>query len=338
MLIKRSPLLAIAFGIVAIIALYQLYPLMLFHVLEWQKGFNVQLSATLRELQQHRQQAGWSLLLISFLYGVFHALGPGHGKFILTSYLSLEQTRLPQTLKITWLSAMVQGLVAVALVSVLVVGLTLSRHYFNLTLKWVERGSFLLMIAFGLYWLLQSLRSQWQNASASRPSFSQKVHFSRPLVIRQLRPQTTAFSLKNEPHSHSDTCDCGHKHLPSAQEMAQIQDWKSMWLVVFSIGLRPCTGAILVLFFAYTLDLYLWGVAAALVMAIGTGVTLTLFALLVLFARHHAMQASRWYLSMQSSKHLVLGLKLLMGIVLIFFGVSLLHGTFLVSPTGILGR
>ncbi|MDO4697837.1 MAG: nickel/cobalt transporter [Pasteurellaceae bacterium] len=332
--IKRSHLLAIAVGIIAMVALYQLYPILLFQVLEWQKSFNLQLSSALRELQQHQQQAGLTLLLISFLYGVFHAVGPGHGKFILTSYLSLEQTRLPQTLKITWLSALVQGLVAVALVSVLVVGLTLSRHYFNLTLKWVERGSFALMIAFGLYWLVQGVRS-WQK-SAKRPL--QKVAVSPPLVIRQIRPKTANFSLKNAPHQHSENCGCGHKHLPSSQEMAQIQDWKSMWLVVFSIGLRPCTGAILVLFLAYTLDLYLWGVASALVMALGTGLTLTLFACLVMFARNKAVQASRWYLSIQSSKRLVWGLKLLIGVVLILFGTSLLHGTFLSSPTGILGR
>lgn len=112
--------IAAAFGL--LFALYQLYPLILFHVLEWQKSFNSQLSTALRTIHDNTQQAGASLLLISFLYGIFHAVGPGHGKFILTSYLSLEQTKLPQTLKITWLSAIVQGLVAVGLVTLLVVG------------------------------------------------------------------------------------------------------------------------------------------------------------------------------------------------------------------------
>lgn len=307
--------IAAAFGL--LFALYQLYPLILFHVLEWQKSFNSQLSTALRTIHDNPQQAGASLLLISFLYGVFHAVGPGHGKFILTSYLSLEQTKLPQTLKITWLSAIVQGLVAVGLVTLLVVGLTLSRHYFNLTLKWVERGSFAVMIAFGAYWI-------WQAAK----SYLQKKVRKRPLAIRQIRP-ISAMSPVTNGHTHTEHCSCGHKHLPSSQEMAQIHDWKSRWAVIFSIGLRPCTGAILVLFLSYTLDLYLWGVASALVMAIGTGLTLSLFACLVMFARNKAVQASRWYLSIQTSQQLVLILKFLLGVALISVGGILLHSSFI---------
>lgn len=113
----------------------------------------------MNELGQNQNKAGLTLVFISFLYGVFHAVGPGHGKFILTSYLSIEKTKLPQAMKITFASALVQGLVAVSLVTVIVVIFTLSRQYFNLTLKWVERGSFAIMILFGLYWCYQVFKS-----------------------------------------------------------------------------------------------------------------------------------------------------------------------------------
>lgn len=317
--IKMKYTLGIAVSLLLIFALYRAYPLILFQILEWQKIFNLQISGALRNINQNPYQAGTTLLIISFLYGVFHAVGPGHGKFILTSYLSLEQTKLPQALKITWLSALVQGLVAVVLVTLLVVIFTLSRHYFNLTLRWVERGSFALMILFGLYWITQSLRS-----------FITKKTKIKPLVIHQIRPpQPIGFAINNAPHIHSAHCGCGHRHLPNSQEMDQIQDWKSMWIVIFSIGLRPCTGAILVLFLAYTLNLYLWGVAAALIMAVGTGLTLTIFASLVFFSRHKAIQASRWYFSMQTNKRLVLIIKLLVGLILIAFGFTLLHSSFI---------
>lgn len=328
--INRKSILGVAVGCVALFALYQLYPTLLFHVLEWQRSFNVEISHALRNINENTLQAGFTLLIISFLYGVFHAVGPGHGKFILTSYLSLEETKLPQTLKITWLSALVQGIVAVVLVTLLVAIFSLSRQYFNLTLKWVERGSFAVMIAFGLYWLWQGIRSTTaKNSPARAQSLPQKAPI-QPLVIRQLRPEKPIGpTIVAQGHIHSENCGCGHKHLPSSQEMETIQDWKSMWAVVFSIGLRPCTGAILVLFLAYTLNLYWWGVAAALVMAVGTGLTLTLFACLVLFARQKAVQASRWYFSVQTNKRLVLGLKLLLGLALIGFGLTLLHGSFI---------
>lgn len=322
MSLTTKSLLALLLGLGICVGLYQFYPVVLFQVLEWQKSFNQQLSTALRTIEHNPLQAGLSLLLVSFLYGVFHAVGPGHGKFILTSYLSLEQTKLPQTLKVTWLSAIVQGLVAVGLVTLLVVIFTLSRQHFNLTLKWVERASFALMIAFGLYWLWQSFK----------PLLQKKAR-NRPLVIRQIRPMgTTSGQIPSE------FCNCGHKHLPSAQEMANIHDWKSMWAVVFSIGLRPCTGAILVLFLAYTLGLYGWGVAAAMIMAVGTGLTLTIFACLVIFARDKAIQTSRWYLSIQHSKQLGLILRCTMGLLLIGFGFTLLHGSFIEATGGLLRR
>ncbi|MGX2967550.1 nickel/cobalt transporter [Ursidibacter sp. B-7004-1] len=312
----------IAVGLSLIFATYFAYPYLLWEVAEWQKIFNLELSNALKTIQQAPQQAGLSLMLISFLYGIFHAIGPGHGKFILTSYLSLEKTKLPQTMRVTLLSALVQGLVAVVLVTILVVIFTLSRSYFNVTLKWVERGSFLLMILFGSYWLWQSLRP-----------ILQKKQPKKPLIIRKLQPLPSSNSRLAPIHQHSENCGCGHKHLPSAKEMDNIQDWKSMWLVVFSIGLRPCSGAILVLFLAYTLDLYLWGVASAMMMAVGTALTLSCFACLVLFARNKAVQTSRWYLSVQQSKQLVLTLKLLMGLLLIGLGVILFHSSFIETST-----
>ena len=87
------------------------------------------------------------------------------------------------------------------------------------------------------------------------------------------------------------------------------------------------------LFLAYTLDLYLWGVASVMMMAVGTALTLSCFACLVLFARNKAIQTSRWYLSVQQSKRLVLALKLLMGLLLIGLGVMLFHSSFIETST-----
>lgn len=307
--------------------IWQYYPTMLFKVSEWQKQFNLTISASLKELKDHSEQAGISLLLVSFLYGIFHAVGPGHGKFILTGYLAIERTKLPQAMKITLLSALVQGLVAVALVSIIVVVFTLSRQYFNFTLKLVERGSFLLMVAFGCYWIWQVLRQyRLQHKGIKIRKILQISIENRPLAPR--------FSTVN--HVHSDNCGCGHRHLPSNQEMERAQDWKSLLMLVFSIGLRPCSGAILVLFLAYTLDLYIWGVFSALVMALGTGLTLSLFAWFVLFARNQALNLGRWYFSFSDTRNVASVLKVLVGIALIILGIMLFHSSLLDTSTNMI--
>lgn len=324
---KQGSWIAVSILIIfaAVFLIYQIYPYLLFQVVNWQKSFNQQISQAFNFIEQQPQQAGLTLFVVSFLYGVFHAVGPGHGKFILSSYLSIEQAKLPQAMRITLLSALAQGLVAIALVSVLVVGLMLSRSYFNLTVKWVERGSFILMILFGCYWLYQGIKV-WRKSA-------QKV-----VKIYKIVPLHSNH-MGHQEHIHSEQCGCGHKHLPSSDELAKIQDWKSMLLVIFSIGLRPCSGAILVLFLAYTLDLYLWGIFSALVMAAGTGLTLSLFAVIVLVARKRAAKISRWYLSDTQSKRSVFGLKLLLGIILIGFGIILFHGSLIdVARVGLFKR
>ncbi|MDH2997870.1 cobalt transporter [Pasteurellaceae bacterium LFhippo2] len=304
-------------------ALYQIYPYLLFKVMVWQRAFNLELSSSLKEISQNSTQAGISLIIVSFLYGVFHAVGPGHGKFILTSYLSFEQTKLPQAMKITLLSALVQGLVAIGLVTIIVVVFTLSRSYFNLTLKWVERGSFIIMALFGLYWCYQAFKY-----------FKAKPKQFVIKKIQAIQPKSPLIAPKQ--HIHSENCGCGHKHLPSSNEMESAKDWKTTAMLIFSIGLRPCSGAILVLFLAYTLDLYLWGVISTLAMAFGTGITLTLFAMVVLFARQKAVKASRWYLSVAVSKRLVFASKLLIGLLLIGFGIMLFHSSLIDTSSNLL--
>lgn len=313
-------LLALGVGL-----LWQLYPTLLFKVSEWQRQSNLELSGALNRLQQHQHEAGMSLVAVSFLYGVFHAVGPGHGKFILSGYLSFEQARLPQAIRLTLLSALVQGIVAVALVSVIVGLFTLSRSQFNLTLKWVERGSFVMMILLGSYWIYQS-RGLFggKNKRAKMPKILQITPLNRPLAPVKMV------------HQHSESCGCGHQHLPTNQALTQARSLKSQWLLVLGIGLRPCSGAVLVLFLAYMLDLYVWGVVSALVMALGTGLSLTLFALLVLFARQKALNIGRWYLSASHYQAVGKWLKLAVGVVIILFALMLLHSSWLDNSQNLL--
>lgn len=68
------------------------------------------------------------------------------------------------------------------------------------------------------------------------------------------------------------------------------QDWRSISAVVLSIGLRPCTGALLVLVLAHSLDLGWAGIAAVAAMSSGTALALAALALAVIHARRWAME------------------------------------------------
>ena len=61
--------------------------------------------------------------------------------------------------------------------------------------------------------------------------------------------------------------------------------------MAFAIGIRPCSGALIVLFFAYPIGLYWAGVASTLVMALGTAITVSVIAAIAVYSKHFAL---RW--------------------------------------------
>src|SRR5436190_14638282 len=58
----------------------------------------------------------WSLFGLSFLYGIFHAAGPGHGKAVISSYIVANNETWTRGVVLSFASALMQALVAVVLV------------------------------------------------------------------------------------------------------------------------------------------------------------------------------------------------------------------------------
>src|SRR5262249_59124067 len=88
-------------------------------VLGWifarQAEFYRQFSSLLRAAKADGS-AAWSLFGLSFLYGIFHAAGPGHGKAVISSYIIANNETLTRGVVLSFASALLQALVAVAVV------------------------------------------------------------------------------------------------------------------------------------------------------------------------------------------------------------------------------
>jgi len=69
-------------------------------------------------------------------------------------------------------------------------------------------------------------------------------------------------------------------------------------MLSLAVGLRPCSGAILVLLFAQSIGLYWAGVVSTFVMGLGTFATVALVATLAVYSKQlatrYAAQDSRW--------------------------------------------
>ncbi|MEO5336733.1 MAG: nickel/cobalt transporter [Magnetospirillum sp. WYHS-4] len=199
-------------------------------------------------------RAGIVLCVLAFAYGLLHALGPGHGKAVISTYVLANEDSLRRVLVISALSSLAQAVTAVALVyAVLFVAEQTTRRLTDaaLGLEMLANG---LVAGIGFYLLARAWK-QWRTATPG--------------------------------HEHGENCGCGHHHFVQLKEPQA--DWRTLAGIVLSVGARPCSGAILILVFAYSLGLHLAGIAATFAMAAGTGLVVAAVA-----AMAHAGRTVGW--------------------------------------------
>lgn len=289
----------------ALAALWSYWPQVLAQSTQWQRAINQELSRLLREVANNPTRAGWILLAVSFSYGVLHALGPGHGKIVITTWLATHPSKLKASLKLTFAASLLQGGVAIGLVTLLLVLLQLPSRQLHATSFWLEKGSYLLVGVLGVLLCWRAMR---------------RLH-------RLLRPKPR-FHRFTPQHVHDEHCGCGHQHVPSQQQLAAGDDWRARLMVVVSMGIRPCSGAIMVLLFSKVIGVFSWGIFSALAMALGTAITLSGLALLVHGCRNVAIKLSKhraplvWQQVGWSSLALVGGIILVVAAILMWFSAE----------------
>lgn len=254
-----------AFGL---LWLWHAWPQVMMKSVIWQRDVNQQMSGLLKAVAENPTQAGGALLLFSFVYGVLHALGPGHGKVVITTWLATHPSKLKSSIGLTLAASLLQGLVAIGLVVVVLTLLQLPARQLHLSSFWLEKGSYALVGVLGLLLCWRALKK-----------------------LRALlrKPKFTAFTPH---HVHDQHCGCGHQHMPDPKQLERDEDWRARLVIVLSMGMRPCSGAIMVLLFSKVIGVFGWGVASALAMAAGTSITISSLALLVHAFRTLAVKLS----------------------------------------------
>ncbi len=227
----------------------------------WQRDFHRALTLAITERSATPSPATWMTLLgVSFGYGVFHAAGPGHGKAVLSTYLLSHGGAYRRALGLSCAASLLQGLVAIGLVVGLVHGLGWLTRQAMGSVAWVERSSFILVTLLGVWLCLRAIR-QLRGSAAMAAEPAGPGH-----------PPS---------HDHDTACCGGHHHVGPAQA----GDWRTALATVVAIGIRPCSGGVLLLGAASLLGQFAVGVAAVLVMSLGTALTVSALALASVVAR-----------------------------------------------------
>lgn len=276
--------------------------------------------------------AGLYLAGFALLYGFFHAAGPGHGKVVVSSYVLADRMTLKKGIALSFLSAAIQGLVAIALISVVAIALQLTRTELMAQAGLMEQASYALVSLLGLWLMLRALgplpagwrpsRLQPALAASSAPA----ARANGPEEHRHAAPlQAHDHTRHDHVHHPHAACGCGHAHMPHAGLARQVSSPAEFLAAAFSIGLRPCSGALVVLVFALAQGLYAAGMAAVAVMSLGTALMVSLLAGLTVLARD-AMLRLYGKASGRGSRRLSMLMQLAGGLLLVLFGGAMLLG------------
>ena len=313
-----------------------------------QSEFYREMSSTIRAAKSDGS-AVWTLLAISFAYGIFHAAGPGHGKAVISSYLVANEETARRGIVLSFASALMQSLVAVVIVGVCALLLNATARTMCGAERTIEIASYALIAAFGarLVWTkgggfiraLQirqpapalALAAAVPHDHAGRghdhhPHEHSDVHAQvRVHVHAQVEHHDHGHDHDDHGHDHAHVHDehCGHSHGPVPDELAGPGGWRRGFGAIFAVGLRPCSGAILVLVFALAQGLFWAGVAATFVMGLGTAITVAAIAVVAVSAKDLARRLSGakeggGALFMRGVEFGAAGLVLLFGIGLLF--------------------
>ena len=119
---------------------------------EQQRNFYGAMTSSLNALRTD-WTAFWVLGGLSFLYGIFHAAGPGHGKVVISSYVLANETQLRRGVTLSVLSALLQSLVAVVFVLVAAGLLGMTSVAMGDAANWIGIASYAMVALLGV-WLI----------------------------------------------------------------------------------------------------------------------------------------------------------------------------------------
>ncbi|MFK8249932.1 nickel/cobalt transporter [Ancylobacter terrae] len=264
-------------------------------ILAKQAEFYRMLTAAVRAAKADGHAFGL-LASISFAYGVFHAAGPGHGKAVISSYLLANEATLKRGAGLAFASALLQSATAILIAGIFAVILGATATTTERAVSIVETLAYLMIVLIGLRLALikgRALIAAWRGVPA---------------------------------HVHGPECGCadGHAHMPTPEDLPKGSDWRSWWAAVVSVGLRPCSGAILVLAFALAQGIFWVGAASTLLMGLGTALTVTAIAAVAVFAKRLAVRlAAR---GSGGGAVMLRGLEFGAAVLLTAFGLALLAG------------
>lgn len=294
----------------------------------WMNWINVQQQEFYRSLtgalKGMREDGGqvWLLVGLSFAYGIFHAAGPGHGKAVISSYMLANEVALRRGIMLSFVSAFLQALTAIVVMALVFLVLRGTAVSMTDATWFLEVASYALITLFGAWLLWRKAGPRIVGLFRGNPVRSlSAAHAHGHSGHDHVHDHTCSHDHAHHDHSHDhpahshdhaadshaahshdhaahsyshsagEVCaTCGHSHAPDPAMISGDRfDWKTAWSAVAAVGLRPCSGALIVLSFAFLNGLWAGGVLSVFAMALGTAITVSVLATIAVTAKNWAV-------------------------------------------------
>ncbi|MGL4405262.1 MAG: nickel/cobalt transporter, partial [Notoacmeibacter sp.] len=221
---------------------------------------------------------------LSFAYGIFHAAGPGHGKAVISSYMLANELALKRGIILSFASSLAQAISAIILVGAGFLVLRGAAITMTDATWFLEMASYAMIAGFGAYLLWRKLSGTSYDHGHASNQEAGHIHDEKCTHnLASAKPATNGFVCES----------CGHSHAPDPQQLTgKNVSLRDAWGIVAAVGIRPCSGAIVVLSFALLNGLYAAGLASVLMMALGTAITVSALAAVAVYAKDVALKLS----------------------------------------------
>ncbi|WP_373771861.1 DUF1007 family protein [Poseidonibacter sp.] len=193
------------------------------------------------------------LLLASFIYGIIHALGPGHGKALAFSYFSAQKSSYTQAFVISFLTAFIHILGALILVIISIFILqSVFSSFLDDWISYITSVSAVLIMLLSLYILYRKLKKKSCVCSACS-----MLEQNKPMFSTEKKDISFIRTSKNEIHF-----DKNRK--------------KQDLYFVLTAGLIPCPGTVVLFVYAFILKTYFSVFLASIAISLGMGLVIFL--------------------------------------------------------------
>ncbi|TIW43094.1 MAG: nickel/cobalt transporter, partial [Mesorhizobium sp.] len=292
------------------------------HILMWinlrQQEFYRALAGAMKAMREDGNKL-WLLIGLSFAYGVFHAAGPGHGKAVISSYMVANEVALKRGIMLSFVSALLQALTAILVMMLAYFVLRGTTISMTDAAWFLEVTSFVFVTLFGAWLLWRKAGPAILRLFGANPPYSlSAAHAGHPHAGHSHAGHSHTHSVHalhahghdghdhhhgahdhhhdhggHDHHHHAgvEVCEtCGHSHAPDPTLLSGDRfDWRTAWSAVAAVGIRPCSGALIVLSFAMLNGLWFGGILSVLAMALGTAITVSILATLAVTAKNWAV-------------------------------------------------